>query len=324
MLGVIVPHEQSNWFFKVRGPEQAIESIVDPVRRLVTELKFENGQPVLELPEQWERISPGSGPFAPYAKVLIEANDNQMELTVTKLSQQADWDADVQANVNRWRGQMGLEPLQTKWAGAELLTEDGEASPAPMWVDLVAEEGAVSGGMVPPMMGAMPPTGSAPPPMVPVDSPDADTSAGQTPSKTNSGLEYDVPEGWREGAASGMRLASFDAGGEEAAVVVTMIRAGGDLKSNVGMWAGQVAGGAADESMVDAAMESMEELTVAGQPAKRLFLAGKGDEAQAIDIVIVEPATDGGLPLFIKMKGPLEAVRKQQAALTELVDSLRL
>ena len=323
MLAAIVPQERANWFIKVMGPEAAIDGVSDEVRRFVATLQFKEGQPVLtELPESWQPISPGKGPFAPHAKILIESADHQLELTISQLGRQADWDADVLANVNRWRGQVGLPSLETKWAGAEPIDADVQEGPTTLWVDLVAEENATSGGVTPPMMTPpmmRPPAAADAPAVANPHSPAATGDDMPAPAAVDSGLRYDVPEGWKEGRSGGMRLATLDIGEGDAAVEVTFIRAGGDLRSNVGMWVGLVAG---DAAMVDKVMESGEEITVDGQPAKRLFMAGEGDDAKAIDIVVVE--SEAGLPLFIKMKGPEAEVRKQHDAMTQLIESLKL
>ncbi len=321
ILGAIVPQERANWFVKVMGPEAAVDGVADEVRRFVATLQFKEGQPVLtELPESWQPISPGKGPFAPHAKILIESVDHQLELSISQLGRQADWDADVLANVNRWRGQVGLPSLETKWAGAEPIDADVQEGPTTLWVDLVAEENTASTGppmMTPPMM--RPPAAAGAPAVANPHSPAATGDDMPAPAAVDNGLRYDLPEGWKEGRSGGMRLATLNIGEGDSAVEVTFIRAGGDLRSNVGMWIGQVAG---DADTIDAVMEAGEELTVDGQPAKRLFMAGEGDAASAIDIVVVESAA--GLPLFIKMKGPEAEVRKQHDAMTQLIESLQL
>ncbi|QEG43244.1 hypothetical protein [Roseimaritima ulvae] len=322
MLGAIIPQQRANWFVKLKGPESAVDTVADQVRQFVATMEFEEELPVLsDLPEDWQQVSPGSGPFAPYAKISIETPEHQLDLTLTQLGRQADWDAGVLANVNRWRGQMGLPSLESKWAGAQPLDADAAEGPTTLWVDLVADENAAGGGMTPPMMT---PPMMQPPAATGADSPanpHGSATPGQDgpPAVADSGLHYEAPEGWREGRKGGMRLATLDIGEGDTAVEVTFIRAGGDLRSNVGMWVGQVAG---DAEMVDEVVEAGEDITVDGQPAKRLFMAGEGDDAQAIDIVVVE--SEAGLPLFIKMKGPEAEVRKQQEAMTRLIESIKL
>lgn len=336
MLGAIIPQDGANWFVKLTGPETAVDSVAEDVRQFVADLQFEDGQPVLEWPDTWQQVSPGDGPFAPFAKALIDAEENQLALTLSRLGRRADWDADVNANVNRWRQQMGLEPLETRWAGAEPLDETAGDDPTTLWVDLVAEgDGGGGGRMTPPMFRPSQMAGAGRGGDTAASGGDADPHASMVPapeaaeSAAGEELQYDVPEGWTEGRRGGMRLATLHAGEGDEAVEVTFIRAGGDLRSNVQMWAGQVAGDAADAAMVDAVMESVDETTVAGQPARRMVItppesAESTDEkaAEAIDVVVVEP--DAPRPLFIKMKGPAEAVAKQHDAMTQLLESVQL
>ena len=333
MLGAIVPQTDANWFFKITGPEESVEEISGKVQDFVRDVRFRNGQPEYDIPSDWQEVSPGTGPFAPFAKFTIEAANNQMDLTVTRLGRGDDWDSEVQANVNRWRGQMGLEPSQERWAGALPLMEDKAEGSVAVWVDLIGDPAATTGGVMSPAT----PAGNQTPvsraadgaaPQVsgnPADlSGDMDSVVPPTaPPNASAGadgrLNYRVPQGWRDLPASGMRLATLESGEGDALVTVTMIRAGGDLSSNVAMWIGQV-GRQPNDSVTSEAIESAEELTIAGLSAKRIFLEADQEEGEAIDVVVVE--SSDALPLFIKMKGPRDRVIEERSALTLLVESL--
>src|SRR6056297_1463250 len=162
-----------------------------------------------------------------FASVDIATENKQLDLSVSRLARQEDWDEEVSLNVNRWRGQVGLEPSREKWAGAEPMevpAADGEA----VWVDLVGRSSAgsasmsapfASGGspmMGSPVAGGTPAaTGGVTPGRSSATGPSAPPGAGETSSpvpaaSASSGLGFDRPEGWREGRRGGMRMEAFE------------------------------------------------------------------------------------------------------------------
>jgi len=316
MLGAIVPQEDQSWFFKVMGPEAAIATVASTLREFVSAVEFVDGKPDLsELPAGWQLA--GEKPFR-FASINIETPEKQLDLSVSSLSRQEDWDREVESNVNRWRGQLGLDPSTENWAGAEPIDVAATEAKA-VWVDLVGESTTGSGsGMMPPMMGSTPsmaPTASAPPTTT---SPPSDNESPQ------SRFKFVAPESWREGKMSSMRWAAFNVGPEEAVAEVTVIPAGGDDRGNVQRWIGQIRSDVSEE-IVDEAMKEAETIEVAGRQAQRFALIG--DEAvsseqvqQAIDAIIVP--LEPGFSLFIKMTGPASTVTAQHEAMTSFLETL--
>lgn len=325
MLGAIVPHEDAVWFFKVVGPAEDVEPLADEIRDWVAEVRFEEGQPVLDLPDQWQR-RPG-GPMR-LATVEIPAGDLPLEMSISQLGRTAEWEPLVAMNVNRWRNQMGLEPSDEPFAEAEPLSEDAAAddSPTAMWVDLT---GTFGGGpsMTPPFAGGAGAGGAAP---------FAGGGSGQQASGTGAGAAagrgeqteaggptYDVPEGWREGPTNSMRLAAFKVGPAEREAELTVIPAGGSERANVSRWLGQIRPGeGVDEALLDQVIDDAQEVTVDGRASKRFLLPGTGEPPQATDVTIV-PLGDG-FSMFIKLTGDARTVAEQSDNVTQFLNSLKL
>ena len=56
MLAAMLPKGKEIWFFKVTGPEEAIESLQGTFRDFVEDIEFQDGSPKLkELPDGWRR-----------------------------------------------------------------------------------------------------------------------------------------------------------------------------------------------------------------------------------------------------------------------------
>jgi hypothetical protein len=322
MLAAMVPQGSQVWFFKVTGPLTAIESVASTFEQFVQKIEFKDGEPKLDdLPEKWKLASTKRS--MRFASIDIETPQKQLDLSVSSLSRQEDYDAMVAMNVNRWRGQLGLDPSDEKWAAAAKL-EVASADGPSVKVDITGEESDAS-SMTPPFAGTGPGGMGLPPATRPMAAPVAEAESAPSAKKSNNDerLQYKTPEGWRAGEAGSMRLASFDAGPEESKAVLTVIPAGGDVRGNVQRWIGQVRGEEPPAEVVDAALEAATELVVSEKKSQRFFLTGKSDkEGDAIDATIV-PLGDG-FSLFIKMTGPVETVRSQSESIAEFLQSLKI
>jgi hypothetical protein len=315
MLAVILPKGDQVWFFKVTGPEQAVEDIEPTFREFVREIEFSAGVPVLEeLPEGWRRG--GEKPLR-FASIDVETPSKQLGISISKLQRQEDWDGLVKMNVNRWRGQLGLEPSEAKWAHGEEI-DIAVADSTSVWVDLVGK----------------PPTGASPlsPPFAGrsrLDASDANPSSAGGPGNSiktmppDDRLKFQRPEGWRDGRMNSMRMAAFSIGPEDSPAELTVIPAGGDLRGNVARWLSQVRKGNVPDEVVDQALADAETVDVDGRVGQRFFLSGEDSTTgTAIDATIVP--IEGGMSLFVKMTGPAKTVTEQSEAIASFLDSLEL
>ncbi len=346
MLAAMIPRGDSTWFFKVLGPAGAVDSIEGTLKAFVESIEFEEKAPVLdELPDGWRL---GADKPMRHASIDINTEQKQLDLSVSRLSRQEDWEEEVRMNVNRWRRQVALEPSQEKWAGAERLDVSAADGPA-VWVDLVGQADEDSSPTTPPFAGQAAGTGRSSP-MAPPTAAQSQGSPTQPGSPTQqgtptqqgsptqqgtpttpasgasgpkSGLSYDLPSGWREGRSGGMRMAAFEVGPEGSGAEVTVIAAGGDLRGNVARWLGQIRSGSVPEDVVDEAMSAAETVEVSGQPAQRFILtADPAESGTAIDATIV-PLEDSR-SLFIKMTGPYEIVSQETESMRSFLKSLTL
>lgn len=348
MLAAMVPQPDQVWFFKVTGPESAVESIHDDLRQFVENVTFEGGQPKLDdLPDGWRQG--GQQTQFRFASINVDTPEKQLDISVSKLGRQPDWDAMVAMNVNRWRGQLGLAKSEAKWADGKPI-EVAAADDKAVWVDIVGDgspgkasmSGAPMMGMGGPAAGkpsppvrttpprstagnaaTAPPQSVLPPMPPPIGSAAAGASSEVPPMEPDPRLKFDRPEGWRDGRMNSMRMAAFNVGPEDRLAEITVIPAGGDLRGNVARWLGQARGDAAPKGIVDAAMEAAQDVSVDDREGQRFLLSGDGQgDGIAIDATIV-PLGDG-MSLFIKMTGPEETLKEQSGKIDEFLKSIKL
>ena len=314
MLAAMIPLGDEVWYFKVTGPEEPTAEIVDEFRKFVSDVEFKDGEPDLsELPETWRR---GKNRPMRFATIDVATDAKQLEISVTNLPRRDDWDVYVAENINRWRGQLGAEPLEEKWAGAEPIDIKSADGPS-VWFDLVGQSQGSSG--MPPMMAGMNGRGMAPP-----QAPTQDSSAQQTPPREpkSNPLKFERPDEWRDGRESRMRLASFAAGPSSAPADIYVMPAGGNIRDNVKRWIEQVRESSVSDEIVDGAMAEVEKRKVAGRDAQRFILTAENPKSgDVIDGTIVP--LDSSISMFIKMVGPAETVTAQADAMSQFLDSLQ-
>lgn len=323
MLAVMVPRGEKVWFFKVLGPKSAVDLIADSFQDFVTSIQFDSrGEPELSmLPDQWRR---GADKAMRFATIDINTPKKQLDLSVSFLTSPGTtegekWDAYVVQNVDRWRGQVGLGPSTQKWSGGEPI-EIAAAEGMSVLVDIIGDPGsggAASMGMPPMMSRGM----GGPAPGGPAPGGARAPAAPAVPAPERPEISSDTPEGWQKIQASGMRELAFKVGAEEAAAEVTVITAGGDLRSNVARWMGQVAGEKPEEAAVDAMMDSVQKFEVSSRDAQRFIIAGDADQGQeSIDATIVD--LGDGRSKFIKMTGNPKTVAEHTESMRTFLDSL--
>ncbi|MEM9643635.1 MAG: hypothetical protein AAF989_01465 [Planctomycetota bacterium] len=338
IMAAMVPIEDQVWFYKIKGPESALGVVEDQFSEFVRTMVYEKDVPRLNnLPEGWRRGA--DKPFR-HASVDIDTEDKQLDLSISKLGASEDWDAFVVMNVNRWRKQLGLSDSTEPRAGGKVFEVDATDRDA-IWVDIVGEPGAEGGSMGGPMMGsqmmgatnARPGQGAAAGPaadphaFLPAET-RAKIASGELPlpdgkpataSTKKSPLDYERPEGWSDGKLSMMRLAAFETGQGDDKAEITVISAGGDLRSNVKRWMGQVIGKTPEDDRVDQILADAEKRVVGGRDAQR-FLLTDDDVESAIDATIIP--LENGFSMFVKMTGPKSTVVASDKEMSSFLDSL--
>jgi hypothetical protein len=108
LLAAIYPQSENTWFFKLLGPENAVAENENAFHTFIHSVRFPgNGKEEIEwtIPNGWREEKP----VPPrYASFRIGVGLQELDFSVTKLPGKA---GTVLLNVNRWRGQIGLEPV---------------------------------------------------------------------------------------------------------------------------------------------------------------------------------------------------------------------
>ena len=225
MLAAIVPRGEQAWFFRLMGPAESRGRGQRQFPRAVKSVRFaaDDAPPEWTLPDGW-RQKPASG--MRYATIEAGAADQVLDLSVTVLPRnEPNFDVYTLSNVNRWRGQLGLPPLAIGRLhdGVEELELDGAAATL---VDLVGHKPKDGMSRAPFAAGQMPPE------VPPIAA--SGQRADQTPDAPP--LTYDVPSGWTETSAGGLRKAAFaiaDGDKQAEVTVIALPAAGGALLPNV-------------------------------------------------------------------------------------------
>ena len=298
-------------------------------------------------PTDWEEL-----PSTQFRAInLRPAGDPEMECYVTVLG--GDGGGNL-ANVNRWRGQMGLPPIDQQGLG-QLEQVNFLGVPA-IFVDL---EGSFSGmggaaksgwrmlvllASVPGQSISLKMTGPTTKIAAQVDNffavaeeiteaqrrPSDNPGSGQAPgqgasSTAGGGLTWDTPEGWTEGAARTMRLASFvpNAAPQIDISVTQLAGPAGGPQANFDRWRGQMG----QAPLTSAEFSDLERIPALGTEALMIEIDGRftgmgnADQQDARMLGAIVP--NGSGTLFVKLTGPRDAVAAETAAFRAFLASLR-
>jgi hypothetical protein len=293
------------WFFKLMGSSDAVLKQAVPFTQVVRSLQFsEDGSPRFQVPEGW---TTSSGPPPRYQTLKLEDSDPPLELTVSTLPVTgSDQSRYLQSNINRWREQVGLAPVEEEnWL--ETMQAQGEVIIVPAQSRTVAmvnlngetkETGATR------MLAAIvidAPLGVPQKPLPPVSKP----------------VTYTAPEGWKETAGNSMRLASLEATGPKGKldISVTRLGGGGDVLANVNRWRDQVSAPAITQEDLDKDATKME---ISGQRAT--YIEAIGPEQGILAAIVV----DGDAKWFFKAQGPVDTVEAERDRFKEFLKSAKL
>lgn len=286
LLGAIVNMDDSAWFFKLMGDADDVAANRDSFLSFVRTLRFPNAEkePVAwTLPEGWKaEVATGMR----YATIYIPRNQ---VVTVSRLPQRGGGNL---ANLNRWRDQLKLPPIDNAEYRklAELIRlENG------LTAEVVDMEGARAV---------------------------AEIAMADEPKPTNKPLEFKKPEGWTEIADPvGIAKSKFrvEDGGQSADVTVTPLGgdAGGNAE-NINRWRKQIG---LPEATDEAIKKENQTLEVAGDKCVYVDLVGPEGAKRKRILGVICPR--GEQTWFIKMTGPDELVAKQRPTFESFARSIR-
>ena len=316
MLAAIAPHGSQNWFFKVMAPADVLgkEQLTDFLT-LIKSIEFGDGDdasPKWDLPEGW-RERPGSG--MRFATLEFTAGGATQELTVTRLGARGgdNEDEDILANVNRWRGQLQLEPISLEDMPKTTLRMPRKDGGSAVLINLVGRPGSR------PMQGGAPfaPFASGDRPR-PAAAPPGGGADERTPP-----LTYDTPQEWLPGKVGGMRKAAFEVHDREQKIEITAIdlpAAGGAMLPNVNRWRDQVGLAPITQAELD---RDLKPISIGKLTGQRIELVGveKEGRRQTIHGAIV---TADDKAWFFKLQGDAALAERERERFIAFVESIRI
>lgn len=300
----------SAWFLKLTGPADAVADVKDEFRQFVTSTTINGGEPEWTLPEGWSRQS-GSG--MRYATLTIDKADPPLEVSVTRLTYPGGRAKYLNANIDRWRGEVGLPPASGDEGAVESLEESDQDT------TLVDLTGSTEDYPEARMLAAiLLPTAADPSSAPAMKSPPMQPPVASTPppQAEDGPLTYKVPEGWEPGKRSMMRVAAFQVSDGEEQVEITVIPAGGDVLSNVNRWRVQQLG--LDAWTDEELKQASEELTIDGRKATYVNLAG-ADQTILAAILPGQPQS-----WFFKLRGDPDLAEREAERFKAFVESVRI
>ncbi|QDU68428.1 hypothetical protein [Engelhardtia mirabilis] len=290
--------------------------------------------PDFELPDGWLALAPTSM----RTLNLRVARDERADCSLTLLPGEG---GGLRANIDRWRGQMGLSNL-TESEFQSLPSGSLLGRPATR-VDFAGSYSGMAGGggegfrMV--GLLAVDSGGSAFLKFVgPADVVEAELlaferlaeslggapSATAAPSPAGGPLTWSAPEGWVQGPPRMMREVTFttDPAGSVECYISVLGGDGGGIRSNFDRWRGQMGLAPLD----DAALASLERVPCLGSTAILIEIEGafEGMSGQTHDeaLMLGAVASLEGSTVFVKLVGPRDAAAPERERFRAFVASL--
>ncbi len=293
LLGAIVPRGADTWYFKMTGPMDLVAVQEKAFRTLIESLAFESpgSAPRWVLPESWQE---DEGTGQRQATLSVQVEGKKLEVSVIRLGTSPSPQA-ILDNVNRWRRQMHLAPLEQAQLEDEtelLELTDGTA----VLVNLIGNFS--SGSMGTASLSQTRPGAS--PKAVPKPASDGG----------KSGVKYDMPANWVSQPPVTFSLLAFEVtdGDKSAKITVSALRgSAGGLLANVNRWFGQA--GLPPISADDLAKktEKLDVSGISGIYAEAIGAAGQGSDKAIVGWIGLQ----GGQTWFVKMSGDPQLVRAQ-------------
>ncbi len=292
------------WFFKMLGAPDDVSSVVDGFRSLLQSVTLNDRQePVWTLPEGWSQET-GSG--MRLATLRAGAKSGAPTISVVGLAPPQD----TLENVNRWRGQLQLAPLDETQ-----LSESVEAITAgTLQIEMVDLSGAADPGnaMVAPFASAS----GLPNPHPPVSS-----SSGVSPDKSpnSADFRFELPTGWNQQPASGMRRAYFSvADGEKSADITVITLPPSGVLDNINRWRRELQLEPLTESELGQHSAAIALGDATGTWVNRI--ESLAEPRRATIAAMVERSA---VMWFFKITGPADLVAREEANFRNFVESIQ-
>ena len=325
ILGAVVRKDDRAWFFKIRDAKPKVNAVKDAFETFVKSIRFnDDGKPEWTLPEGWTSTEETGLRFATLnIETGSETDPDTLEVSVIPLPvSDGSWDDYLKDNINRWRNQLGLSPLNmlaksyhdpskdTDGVVQFELSENSGADPNTVYVVSIVGSGGDDSMSAPkPPFAGTAPTTSQPP---------SENNGPMRPTVTASAEPIlKAPDNWTKSQNDQFSAAAYEVvdGDESLRITVTSLGGGaGALLPNVNRWRRQVGLDPVDDSTVGTVTEP---ITVDGQPGHLMFFDGAEN---ALYGAIVP---QGGRIWFFKLIGPPKLAAQEQAAFADFVRSAK-
>jgi hypothetical protein len=328
MMGAILPAGDRTWYFKVTGPIAAIENSADEITTFFQSIRMPAGaaKPEWKLPEGWKEQA-GTGMRA--ATLMVPADDKSMELSVIALPTTGAA-GELLSNVNRWRGQMKLPPVDER--GLAEGVKETKAGDSKMYlVDLRGQQ--APSNMTAPFAGGGPFSGGEPRgPVTAEDRGGAQLPAGHPPVNPHGGgdspLSFKAPKSWPASTPDGLRKAmfAFKDGAREGRVTAIDFpsNAGpkiGDPLENINRWRREVGLNEIKKDDLGKTAQPIEIDGKDGHYAEMIPDAAPGGAPQNATIAAMVSA--GDVIWFFKLTGDRDIVSRERDNFKAFLDSVR-
>ena len=297
-------------------------------------------------PESWQ---PGRTSSIRRAAFTVSAGGQAIEITVFQLPASG-----LLANVSRWAGQIGMEPLTGEDQLAQVTSDLPVGDLVATYVELKGTQDRVTLAAILPdrrqpqmawFFKLSGPAGSAPLALAekanfrsfvqsvvvggnarrPSPRPAAARPPANRPAAAaNPGFRYTQPAGWQAGRTSSIRRAAFKVSSESQEVEITVFKLpASPLLPNVNRWAGQI-GGKPLTSEAQLA-EVVSDLPVGDQVAK--FVELVGTEKRVTLAAILPDRQEPQMAWFFKLSGPAGSAplaQREKTKFRQFVQSVQL
>ncbi len=297
MLGAIVPRESQTWCFKLTGPLNLVAQQEPAFRQFVESLQFAgpDAPPQWTLPASWQEEERSNQEAA---RLSVEVDGRKLEVSIILLPASTS-PSNILDNVNRWRRQMRVKPLDIAQLEKETTTlklADGTA----VFVNLVGnyESGELANGAM------------------------ANARPQRTTETPQTGLRYEKPDSWLDEPPVSFSVLAFGVrdGSATAQITVSPLKgdAGGVL-ANLNRWFTQAGLPPLEEK--DFATKT-EEMVVQG--IRGTYAEAVGEDTQAAgDAIVGWIGFQAGQTWFVKMKGDRQLVLGQRETFRNFLQTLQ-
>jgi len=304
VLGGIALARPYGWFFKVSGPDEVVGKQKQAFETFLKSLKLgtrPGEEPTWTLPEAWKQQEGNQNRFA---TIQMGTSDEPLEMSVTQLAMRSGDETEyLLSNVNRWRGELGLSPIDA----ANLDKETSKLKAGPHDVTLVDLSAYLDG---------TPSHGDVYTRTI-EELEEIARMRGEEPPQAE--IKFTVPKEWKETPPGTLQIHRFVVGDPKDPVEISISSAGGDLTANINRWRGQVGLEPIDERAMASALSDTK---VFDLKAGQIEIIGPPGEKQQAIIGIIAPS--GRTNWFIKLKGPVKPALEQKKNFEEFVKSLKM